>query len=242
MNNPLDTRIAADNAALRALDKRTAQRQPQRAPLPDRATIGERLHAHGKDSGVEFRTKLADDFHTVTTTVDKLRRNPTRNAAQIELDVADTVRGRVDRLKAECDDEGKRIDDAESELERTIDDVFRAPRSDWSPLGAELRATLLDMNDEQRLDFIERLQSTRHGALLRFAIASVPPELSGVSLSTHKQMEETMLVIRDPDLLTRPADLRKRRAALKVTVEGIDRTAAELADFDAADAIKELTK
>ena len=36
-SNPIDQRIAADNVALRAYDRRATQAEPQRPPLPDRA-------------------------------------------------------------------------------------------------------------------------------------------------------------------------------------------------------------
>lgn len=241
-SNPIDQRIAADNAALRAHDRRATQAEPQRPPLPDRATIGERLHAHGQDPGAEVRKRMADDLHAVTASVDKLRRNPTLNAAQVELAVAEAVRGRVERLRAECEDESKRIDAAEREVEQAIDDAFTPSRPEWHGLATEFRAVLSDMDPDKRFDFIKRMDGTRHAALLRFAIASVPPELSGAPLSLHKQMVDTTIAIKDPTLLTRPKELRTQRAALARAVEGIERTAAELADFDKADAIKELTK
>lgn len=242
MTNPTDTRIATENAALRALDRRTAQQQPQRAPLSDRATIGARLHAHGEDSGAEVRVKWADDLHAVTASIDKLRKNPTLNAAQVELAVADTVRGRVDRLLAECEDEAKRIDAAEHEVEQGIDSALSPARPEWYRQAEEYRAAMLDMGEEQRWDFVERLEGTRYAALLRYAIASVPPELSGVSPSLHRDAVDMLIAIKDPDLLTRPADLRKRRAALAVAIEGIRTTAADLADFEKADAIKALSQ
>ena len=76
---------------------------------------------------------------------------------------------------------------------------------------------------------------------VRFAIASVPPELSGVGFGIHKQMFDTALVIKDPSLLTRPADLKKRRAALAVAVDGIKRTAQELVNPEQVAALKALT-
>jgi hypothetical protein len=241
-NSPIDRRIAEGNRALAALDRRNAALSPSPPPLPDRATLGERLAAHGSDSGVEFRVKVADDLHAVTASIDKLRRNPTLNAAQQELAVADAVKGRVDRLRAEGDDEAKRIDAAEHEVEQGIEDALSAQRPEWHQLAAEYRAAMLDMTDAQRFDFVERHKTGRVAPLLRFAIASVPPELSGVSLTQHKQTVDMLLAIKNPTLLSRPADLRKRRAALEKMMEGIERTAAELADFDNADIIRELTK
>ncbi len=242
VTSPTDARIAAENAALRALDRRTAQQQPQRPPLPDGPTVRARLHAHGDDSGAAVRDKWADDLSSVTSSIDKVRKNPTLNAAQVEVAVADIVQGRVNRLLAECDDETLRIDAAEREVEQGIDTALSPARPEWYALGAEYRAALLDMTSDERWDFVKSMEGTRYAPLLRYAIASVPPELSGVSPTQHTEAVTTLLAIKDPDLLTRPADLRKRRAALAKAVEGIQTTAAELADFEKADAIKALAQ
>jgi hypothetical protein len=202
--------------------------------------IDERLAVHLKDSGSEARSKWAADLKDVIKQVGGVRKNPTQNAAQIEMAVADAVRDRVDRLLAECEEQGKVIDTMERTVEQGIDAALCPPRPEWYGLATEYRAALLDMTDEQRDAFIDRVQGTRDAPLLRFAIASVPPELSGVSFGVHKAQLDTLLALKDPALLTRPKDLVKRRAALAVAKDGIQRTAAELADFDKADAIRAL--
>jgi hypothetical protein len=53
-------------------------------------------------------------------------------------------------------------------------------------------------------------------------------------------MRDTLLALKDPTLLSRPADLKKSRAALATAMDGIRRTADELVDFEKADAIKAL--
>lgn len=238
MKTPYEIRIAEENRIKRAVAKVTAP--APRTPLPDEAVIGERLAVHGKDSGVEARARMAKDLQDVVKQVSALRRNPTMNAAQIELAVADSVQARVDRLLAECEEQAKVTDTMEREVERGIEEAFNPPRPEWHASATEYRNALLDMDDEQRLDFIERLQGTRHAALLRFAIASVPPELSGVSAGVHRNMYDTTLALKDPALLSRPGDLRKRRAALVTAAEGIRRTAAELMDKESADALRAL--
>jgi len=244
MQSPIDARIAADNAALRAQQRRDAAAAaltPPRPPLPTRALIGERLADHGDDSGREFRTKAADGLADLCRQIGTIRKNPTLNAAQIELAVADVVRGRVDRLLAECEEQGKVIDVAERAVEQSIDAALSPPRPEWHALATEYRAALLGMDDDQREAFIDRLQGARDMALLRFAIASVPPELSGVSFGIHRDQLNTLLALKDPMLLTRPKDLVKRRAALATAKDGIQRTAAELVDLEQADAIRALS-
>ena len=242
MPTPLDTRIVQDNRAIRAVERHNAANAPQRTPLPDRATIAERLADHGDDSGREARKKLADELHEVVTQVRRIRANPTLNAAEIEPTVADAVRSRVDRLLAECEEQGRVIDTMEQTVEQAIDDALRPERVEWVGLATEFRAALLDMTDEQRAAFVQRLEGTRHMPLLRYAVASVPPELSGVSLGMHHQIYTTQLAIKDPTLLHRPQDLKLRRAALEKTKDGIRRTAAELVDMEQADALRALTE
>lgn len=238
MPTPLDQSIADKTRLTRLLQG--AQPPAPRAPLPDRAHIGERLADHGNDSGREARKKLADDLHQLVTQVESLRRNPAMNAAQIELAVAGNVEARIARLLDECDGQAALIASAEHDVEQGIDAALTPPRPEWHSLATEFRAVTSDMDDERRAAFIERCQGTRHADLLRFAIASVPPELSGVSFGIHKQMYDTTLAIKDPSLLTRPADLKKRRAALAVAVDGIKRTEAELVDMNQAAALRAL--
>ncbi|MCJ0825954.1 hypothetical protein MQC88_08295 [Luteimonas sp. 50] len=240
MQTPVDARIADDNRLQRAVQR--AMAPAQRPPLPGRALIGERLADHGTDSGREARTKMADELHQLVAQVEALRRNPTLNAAQIELAVADDVQARVDRLLAECEEQGQVIQTMERAVEQGIDAALSPPRPEWYGLATEYRAALLDMTDEQREAFIERLQGTRDMPLLRYAIGSVPPELSGVSFGVHRNMEGTLLALKDPTLLSRPADLKKRRAALAVAVDGIRRTAAELVDSEAAAVLRSLAE
>jgi hypothetical protein len=209
-------------------------------PLPDRALIGERLADHGTDSGREARTKMADALADLCKQVSIIRKNPTMNAAQIDLDVADMVRGRIDRLSGECEEQGKVIDAGQRAVEAGIDAALTPPRPEWYALGAEYRAVMRAMTDDQRADFVERMEGTREMDALRYAIASVPTELSGIAHGTHRKMRDTLLALSDPALLSRPADLKKRRAALATAMDGIRRTAGELVDFDQADAIKAL--
>lgn len=239
MKSKYEQRVAMENAAARAVARAT--QPPERPPLPNRALIGERLADHGEDSGAEGRKRMADELASLVGNVAALRRNPTLNAAQIELAVADRVRGRVDRLQAECDEQERAIDVEARGLEQATDDALGAQRPEWHVLATEYRNALLDMDDEQRHDFIDRLQGTRHAPVLRWAIGSVPPELSGVSAGVQKQMQDMILAIKDPSLITRPGDLRRRRAALAKVRDGIARTAAELVDMDAADNIRALT-
>lgn len=212
----------------------------QSQPLPDRALIGERCADHGKDTGREFRTKLADDLASLCSQVDALRRDPTKNAAQVELSVGEAVQTRVERLLAECEEHGRVTETFAATVERGIENAFQPMRPEWYALGAEYRAAMLRMAEDERADFVERVSKTRDEPLLRFAIASVPRELSGASVEAHKRMWDDTLALKNPELLTRPVDLQKRRASLAVAVDGIRRTARELYDADRVAALRAL--
>jgi len=239
MQSPVDARIADENRLERAVQRALAP--APRAALPNRATIGERVAEHGAHSGSAFHKETADGLHELVGQVEALRRNPAMNAAQIELAVADDVQARVDHMLADCEAQGALIDSAERAVEQGIDAALNPLRPEWHGLAAEFRAAMLRMTDDQRAVFLARMEGTRDMALLRFAIASVPAELSGVGFETHRDMFDTMLALKDPSLLSRPADLKKRRAALAVAVEGIRRTAAELVDMEQVAALRALT-
>lgn len=239
MPDAIDARIAQDNRALRALDRRNRAASPERPPLPDRALIGERLHDHGDDSGRKARTEIANELDALCRNVSTLRCNPTMNAAQIELAAAEMVKARVDRLLDRVEAERAVVAARHGEVQREIEKALSPPRSDWLALGAEFRAVMRSMSDDQRHAFIDSLTG---GDLevARFAVAGVPPQLSGVSLETHREMREFLLAGRNPELLTHPRDLAQRGSVLDAVEQGIRRTAAELVDVEQADALRAL--
>lgn len=239
MSNPHDARIKAENVALRAVDARIKSETVVPPQVPDAATLGERLAVHKKDSGAENRKKWQESLAGTCNQVEQVRRNPTLNPSQKLLGIDEAVRGQIDRLLAECEEEGAVIDTFQRSVDAGIDAALTAPPATALVLP-EYRAVLLGMTEDERHAFIERLQGTRHDAALRYAIASVPHELSGVSFGIHKQMVDTSLALKDPALLTRPQDLVKRRAALAEAVDGIKRTAAELVDGEAASLLRAL--
>jgi hypothetical protein len=163
-----------------------------------------------------------------------MRQNPTLNSAQKLLGIDDAVQREINALLAKCDDEEVAIDTFQRTVDAGIDAALTPPRPEWHALGAEYRAVMRSMTPDERADFVDRLEGTRDAAPLRYAIGSVPPELSGASHETHRKAVDILLALKDPALLTRPADLQKRRAALAVARDGIARTGAELVDGDAA--------
>lgn len=237
MKSPVDARIAAGNVALRALDRRNAV--PQRPAPPDRALIGERLHDHGDDSGRKARTQMADALADVAKQIGVLRRNPTMNAAQVELAAADMVRQRIARLEDQVAGEREIVANRRAEVAAGIAAALRAPRPEWVAAATEIRTVLRDMSaDEQEL-FLDSLKGD-DALMVQYAVAGVHPALSRVSVGIHKAMRDALIERHDPELLNKPADLDARAAALDVVEDGIRRTAAELVDFEQADALRAL--
>lgn len=238
MQTPLDERIAADVRTLRAVDQRAARHAPP--PVPDDALLSERFAVDRKDSGADGRKKWRDDMSRLCSQVDRKRRNPTLNAGQILLEVDEAVRSQIDGLLAACDEEEAVIDTLQRGVDAGIDAALTPPRPEWHALGAEYRAVMRAMTDDQRADFVERVERTRDAEVLRYAIGCVPPELSGISAGVHKHTVDTLLGLKDPSLLSRPGDLKRRRAALAVARDGIKRTAADLVDTEAASTLRAL--
>lgn len=238
MNSAVDTRIAEENRIRRAVEAATAP--PPVPQLPDAALIAERLAVNGKDRGAETRKKLAEELSGLVARVGQMHKNPTLSASQKLLGIDGFVQSHVGALLAKCDEEEAVIDTLQRSVDAGIDAALTPPRTEWHALGAEYRAVMRGMTADERADFVERVEGTRDAAALRYAIGSVPPELSGVSFGIHKKMVDTLLALKDPELLTRPADLKKRRAALEVARDGIKRTGAELVDGEAASILRAL--
>lgn len=237
MKHPIDQRIAEENRVRRAME--SANSPPPRKPVPDRALIGERCHDHGEDSGRKPRTQIADSLADVAKQVGILRRNPTQNAAQIEIAAADMVKQRVDRLLDQVEAERMIVANRRAEIAAGTAAALRAPRPEWQAAAPEIRAVLREMSaDEQEL-FLDSLQGD-DALMVQYAVAGVHPALSRVSFGVHKAMRDALIERHDPELLKKPADIDAREAALDVVEDGIRRTAAELVDFDQAAALRAL--
>lgn len=238
MNTRVDEAAANKNALRRALRSGLSD-EAQPPPIPDRALLQERLAVHGNDSGREFRNGLLDESDKLCRYVERVRANPTKNSAQLLLEIDEAVKSNADGLLAKCGQERDAIAREEQAVDLGMELALRSPNP---TLDSEYRAVLRGMTNEERAAFVKRVEKTPDAAALRYAIGSVPPELSGVSFGLHRGMRDTLLALKDPSLLTRPADLAKRKAAVIHAEDGIRRTVAELTDSDRADAIRKLTE
>lgn len=237
MQDPIDARIAAENVALRAIERQNAPRA--RPPVPDRALIGERLADHGKDSGRKARTEMADALADMARQIAILHRNPTMNAAQILLAAEPMVRHRIDRLLDQVEAERAIVANRRADIAAGVAAALRTPRSEWQAAAPEIRAVLREMNADEQDLFLDSLKGD-DALMVQYAVAGVHPALSRVSFGVHKSMRDDLIQRHEPELLTKPADIDAREAALAVVEDGIRRTAADLVDFDQAAALKAL--
>ncbi|RYD60859.1 MAG: hypothetical protein EOP58_15685 [Sphingomonadales bacterium] len=182
---------------------------------------------------------MADALGDVSRQVAVLRRNPTMNAAQVEIAAADMVKQRIDRVLDQLEGERLIVENRRAELAAGIAAALRPPRTDWQAMGSEVRAVLRDMSGDEQELFLDSLQGD-DALMVQYAVAGVHPALSRVPFGIHKAMRDALIERHEPTLLTRPADIAARSTALDVVEDGIRRTAAELVDFDQVAALRAL--
>lgn len=236
MPNPTDARISEYNRHERT--RRENAPAPQR--LPDTTVYGERCAVHGDDTGREFRQELAGRLTSLNDAVRRIHANPILTGNEKVLSVAADVEARAKVIQSDFDSQRYLIGRKQAELADAIDNALRPPRSEWYAMGAELRSVMRGMDENARHAFLESVKGTRDELMAQYAVAGVPPALSGVSLGTHKQMHDGLLERNDPTLLTRPKDLKRRAELLSVCEEGFQRSIAEMVDFDKAAALRQL--
>ena len=238
MQDPVDQRIAEENRALRALDRR-AEAQAPRVTLVDPSVYNERTANYGDDSGAPFRRETKERLTALNNGLRQLHRNPILSPNEKLLSAA-----------AEVEKHGKVItDDIEAQrylIQRKRDDlaarIARAltpPDTSWLAQGVEIRSVIRTMTDEQQAAFLDSLQGS-DALLVQYAVAGVPPALSGVAFGVHKAMRDGLLERADPSLLNEPKDIAARESHLNTLEEGVARSIAELVDFDKAAALRSL--
>lgn len=220
---------------------RTAPPQEASAPnLPPPAVYGERCALVGEDTGRPFREETAKALTELRNGVERFHKNPMLTEQQKLLSVADRVEEHAKRIRDDLDTQEHLLDRQRAELNEAINSALRAPHPDWDAKAAELRGVLRGLTDDQRFAFLDAVKGTRDEDFVRFAIASVVPAMSGFSFGVHRQMRDTVLALKDPSLLTRPTDLKRRAERLKRCRDGVERSIAELVDFDRVAALRQL--
>ena len=237
MQNPIDARIAADNAVLGAIQRQNAP--APRAPLPDSAVYNERFANHGDDSGAEFRRETVGRFKAMHDGLSRLHRNPILNANEKLLSAEAEVKKLHKVITDDVDAQRYLIQRKRDDVAARIDRALSPPRAEWIAQGAEVRAVMRAMTDDQQAAFLDSLQGSDK-LLVQYAVAGVPPALSAVAFGVHRAMRNELLERADPSLLTEPKDITERERHLNTLEEGVARSIAELVDFDKAAALRSL--
>ena len=246
MSTDAQRAIAAYEAKQRAHQQATLLvAPPSRERLSD-ALLSERMQVdrpRGEDPETrqagELRLTLKKVASEVQEHLEKVRRNVTINPFAAEIQGADHAEK---ILKANVD----KIDEVAQSLQRQLGVIEREAESLMLPedpharsLLPEARARLLSMPAAQR---DKLLQDQKHAnyPLLMYAVASAPAWMSGADEGQRITVRNTILGLRRPALLTRPAEYQRELEYLAKAREGFIRTFNELVDFQGAAAMRSL--
>lgn len=237
--NPIDARIAADNRARQDEARRARADAPKPPTLIDPSAYNEACANHGDDSGAPFRKMVTDRLTDANRNVAKLHKNPILSANEKLLTAETEVKKLADSIASDIDAQRYIIATKRTDLANRTADALRAPREDWRAAAGEVRQVLRAMTDGERTSFLQSL-SGDDALMVNYAVASVPPALSGVAVHMHKSMRDTLFGLRDPVLLTEPQDLEDRERHLNTLEKGVAWAISELVDFDKAAALRSL--
>ncbi|MEG3182497.1 hypothetical protein [Novilysobacter erysipheiresistens] len=244
MTNPIDARIAADNRAVRAMERRERAKAPK---LPRPASDGiynEPFANYGEDSGLLFRQETVAKFTALNNEVTKLYKNPVLTSNEKVLSAETKVKKLVAAVEQDIQEQWHLIGRKRTDISGRMANALRAPREDWRASALEVRSVLRGMSHDERNAFLRSMSGDAgdDAMLIKYAVASVPPELSGVPFETHKDMRDLLLALNDPKLLTEPKDLEERTQRLKALEQNVPLMARELVDLDRAAALRSLTE
>jgi len=205
----------------------------------DPSVIIERCQVHGDDAGRSFRENTGQALREMHAAVSALERNPMKNAAQVKIEAAAMVRKRAEARNVLFDVNREGLRKRQADVAARVANALRPP----NPAEAqEIRAVLRSMSEKERYDLINRAEGTDDHLSFLFAIAGVPAALSGLSPGKVLEAKNTLLALKDPELLTLPAQLAKESTLLDKCERGFNDSVDELVDFDAADALRQLAE
>jgi hypothetical protein len=218
----------------------TRRRAMQAIDTFNPAVFKERCQAHGDDPSRAFRDDTAKSLEEMHNALSTMRRNPTRNAAQIEIDAADMVRKQATDRHVLFDVKRNGLLQRQEAIQNEVEATMQPPRAAWAALAPELRTMLRGMPEAERYRLLNAAQGTDDYLPLLYAVAGAPCALSGVAAGKHAEMRNTVLGLRNPKLLSQPAQLKRELVLLDKCEQGFQRSIAEFVDFARADALKQL--
>lgn len=171
----------------------------------------------------------------------KLTNDPTRNAAQIALSAADYARDAMDRQLAVIEERRNQVSKRLDEMRVETESLMQPPDMATKEIIPEARTALRNMDEKTRDNLIETLRQTPEYLPLVYAIASAPAFVSGVHIGQRQQMRTFLLALRRPVLITLPGEFERELQLLDRCAEGFSRSVGDIADFQTADALRQLS-
>lgn len=236
---------AADRAVRRANARPTAP-EPQRTVLSE-ALLEERMRDHGPESpedpalnaGREVRRGSKNSASKIQQDVIKLRRNPTENAARLEIAAGELARNAANIQLAKIDETIELFDRRIREMDAEIDSLLQPPTNEFRALAPEIRNYLRGLSESERDDLLSRTGSDDYHALM-YAVASAPSWMSGVAEGQKMEIKTTILALKRPQLLSMPKAYKRERELLAQCRAGFEESINEMVDFEAVDALRSL--
>ena len=236
---------AADRAARRA-SARTTQPEPQRTVLSE-ALLEERCCDHGPESpedpalkaGRAVRGGSKNSASKIQQDVIKLRRNPTENAARLEIAAGELARKAAETQLAVIDEAITMFDRRIREMDAEMLSLMQPPTNELRVLAPEIRSYLRGLPERERDDLLSRTSSDDYHALM-YAVASAPAWMSGVAEGQKMGIRETILALRKPELLAKPKQYRRERELLTKCRAGFNDSINEMVDFESVEALRSL--
>lgn len=237
---------AAADRAVRRANARPTQPEPQRTVLSE-ALLEERMQDHGPEraedpalkAGRAVRAGSKNSASKIQQDVLKLRRNPTENAARLEIAAGALARKAADNQLAVIDEAITMFDRRISEMDSEIESLMQPPTLALGALAPEIRSYLRGLSERERDDLLSRTSSNDYHALM-YAVASAPAWMSGVAEGQKMTIKDTIIALRQPGLIGKPAQYKWERELLIRCRAGFEDSINEMVDFESVEALRSL--
>ncbi|WP_394695100.1 hypothetical protein [Pseudoxanthomonas japonensis] len=236
---------AAADRAVRRANARPIAPEPQRTVLSE-ALLEERMKDHGPspedpalNAGREVRRGSKNSASKIQQDVIKLRRNPTENAARLEIAAGELARKAADNQLAVIDETIEMFDRRIREMDAEIQALLQPPTAELRALAPEIRNYLRGLSESERDDLLSRTGSDDYHALM-YAVASAPAWMSGVAEGQKMGIKETIIALRKPELIAMPAQYKRERELLARCRAGFEESINEMVDFESVEALRSL--
>lgn len=237
---------AAADRAVRRANTRPIQPEPKRTVLSE-ALLEERMQDHGPEraedpalkAGRAVRGGSKISASKIQQDVIKLRRNPTENAARLEIAAGELARKAADNQLAVIDEAITMFDRRIREMDSEIEALMQPPTHELRALAPEIRSYLRGLSERERDDLLSRTASDDYHAIM-YAVASAPAWMSGVAEGQKVTIKDTIIALRRPEFIAKPKQYRRERDLLIKCRAGFEESINEMVDFESVEALRSL--